>query len=194
MEFAFCRWNWASHVKVVSHRGFVSCNFKDFATYFLLSDSEIIVSTIVHYRLNWGFALQALEWWLMACCFWRCFYHSQVLDQSVEKQLCSIPEKGQARENGSGRRFQTLLSNNVPCPLALNMQGWKFGLLSSRPHSALVSSLIMRNYFSSSCCLPCKMRLMTLYWAQEAEKWTSKVAEVLSWKFSRGAEYILPAV
>jgi len=52
----------------------------------------------------------------------------------------------------------------------------------------------MRSYFPSSCCLPCKMGLMTLYSVQEAEKWTSKVAEMLSWKLSRKAEYILSAV
>lgn len=170
VEFVFCLWNWVSHVKVVSLRGFVSCNFKDFVTSLLLSDSEIIVSTAVCYKLNSGFALQPRQCWLLACCFWDSFYHSQVLVRSVEKQLCPIPEKGQAREDESGRSFQTLLSNNVPCSLALQMQGQKFGLLSSRPHSAPVSCLIMRNYFSPSCCLPCKMGLMTLYLLQRAEK------------------------
>ena len=166
----FCLWKWASHVKVVSHSGVMSCNFKDFARCFLLSDSEIIVSTTVHYKLNSGFALAATRVVTAGMLFWRCFYHSQVPVQSMEKQLCPIPEKGQAREDESGRSFQTLLSNSVRCSLALKMQGQKLGLLSSRPHSAPVCCLFVRNYFTFCCCLPCKMRLMTLYSAQEAEK------------------------
>lgn len=90
--------------------------------------------------------------------------------------------------------FQTLLLNNIPCSMTFKMQGQKFGLLSSAPHSAPISCLIMRNSFPSSCCLPCKMGLTTLSSAQEAEKRTSKVAEALSWKFSRRAECILSAV
>lgn len=85
--------------------------------------------------------------------------------QSVEKQLCPIPEK--AKEDGSGRSFHTSLSNNVPCSMALKMQGQKFGLLSFKFHSAPVSCLFMRN---PSCCQLCKMGLMTLYSAQKAEK------------------------
>lgn len=131
MEFVFQLWNWASPVKVVSYRGFVSSDFKDFLTCFLLADSEIILSAAVHYELNSGFALATTRVATTGTLFWRCFYHSQVLVQSVEKQLCPIPEKGQAREDESGRSFQTSLSNNVPCSLTCKMQGQKFGLLSS---------------------------------------------------------------
>lgn len=52
IEFVFWQWNWASHVKVVSHREAVSCNFKDFATYCLLWDSEITLSTAGHTNRN----------------------------------------------------------------------------------------------------------------------------------------------
>lgn len=93
MEFVFQLWNWASHVKAVSACGVVRFNFKDFATCFLLSDSEIIVSDTVHYKLNSGFALAAARVVTAGMLFWRCFYHSQVLVQSVKKQLCPILEK-----------------------------------------------------------------------------------------------------
>ena len=193
MEFVFCLCNRASRVKVVSHRGFVSWNFKGFTTCFLVSDSEIVVSITACCKLGSEFALAATRVVTAGLLFWRCIYHSQVLVQSMEKQLCSIPEKGQTREDESGRSFQTLLSQCSLLSATYNV-GAEIWASEFQASFCPVSCLITKNDFHSSCCLPCKMGLMAVYLAQETEKQTSKVEEALSWKFSRRAEYILSAV
>lgn len=166
----------------------MSCNFKDFGTPCLLWDSEITVSTTVH--TNWNLVLFHSPW-SADCCFGDVCI--------ILKFLCSLWKSSSVlylrkTRQESGRNCPALLSNHVSCSLALNMWGQKFQVLSSRAHSTPVSCVFVRNHFPSSCCLPLKMGLMTLFLVQEVEKWTYRVAEVLSWKFRRRIDYILSAV